>query len=225
LFLGALQNGRTIVSLRAEIDVFGPLVVVCDKAHESQARVLGEALVAKVHPLDSVSAKDLIDCDVVVLAELRDTAVVEALRRKLGGRKAGSERYFICDKSPGGRAWQVQADALGATLHVPQAGAIAALRRLRSLLSLPRKSGPIEGAAGPSIAQAERAIANVFGELLDGAPLGLNEVTAAGREVLKGVDGAGGAEWLGAVKTHHEGTFQHCLLVAGVAAIYARGRT
>jgi putative nucleotidyltransferase with HDIG domain len=203
--------------------VFEPLAIVCDAAHENQARVLGEALGAKIFMLDALAAKDLVDCDVVVAAELRDTAVVERLRRTLGIRKADRERYFICDQSPGGRAWQVQADALGATLHVPQSGAIATLRRLRSVLSAPRRSEAIAGAAGPSIGHAERAIAKVFGGLLDGAPLGLNEVTVAGREVLQGVDDAGGAEWLAAVKGHHEGTFQHCLLVAGVAAIYARG--
>jgi putative nucleotidyltransferase with HDIG domain len=117
----------------------------------------------------------------------------------------------------------VQADALGATVHVQQAGAVAALKRLRSVLSVPRKPGRIAGAAGPSIAHAESAIAKVFDSLLDGAQLGLSEVTLAGREVLDGVGDAGGAEWLAAVKSHHEGTFQHCLLVAGVAAIYARG--
>ena len=203
--------------------MLGPLAVVCDSAHHNQAHVLGKALGAEIVPLDVAATTELVDCDVVVLAELRDTSVVERLRRKLGIRKGDRERYFICDQTPGGRAWQVQADALGATLHVSQAGAIATLRRLRSVLSVPRKSQPIAGAAGPSIAQAERAIARVFGDLLDGAPLGLNEVTAAGREVLKGVDDAGGSEWLSAVKSHHEGTFQHCLLVAGVAAIYARG--
>lgn len=208
---------------RAGIDVFGPLAVVCDVTHENQAHVLSEALGAKVYPLDVMSTEDLSDCDIVVAAELRDTAVVERLRRKLGVRKANRQRYFICDQTPAGRAWQVQADALGATIHIAQAGAVAALRRMRSVLSVPRKSHPIPGAAGRSIDQAECAIAKVFGDLLDGAPLGLNEVTVAGREVLNGVDDAGGAEWLAAVKNHHEGTFQHCLLVAGVAAIYARG--
>lgn len=208
---------------RAEIDVSRTLTVVCDSVNEKRARVLGDALGAKTLLLDALASKDLDDCDIVVAVELRDTAVVECLRRKLGIRKTDHERYFICDQMPGGRAWQVQADALGATLHVPQAGAIATLRRMRSVLSAPRKSWPIEGAAGPSIAHAERAIAKVFGGLLDGAPLGLNEVTVAGREVLAGIDVAGGSEWLTAVKGHHEGTFQHCLLVAGVAAIYARG--
>lgn len=200
-----------------------PLVIVCDAVHANQARVLGEAMGARVILLDDLEAIDLIDCDIVVVSELRDTRTVEGLRRKLGIRRPERERYFICDQVPAGRAWQVQADALGATSHLPQAGAIAALRRLRSVLSVPRNAKPIAGAAGPSIGHAERAIANVFGGLLDGAPLGLNEVTVAGREVLQGVDDAGGAEWLAAVKGHHEGTFQHCLLVAGVAAIYARG--
>lgn len=202
--------------------MLGTLAVVCDLAHENQARVLGKALGAEVLPLDVAEATELADCDVVVLAELRDTIVVERLRRTLGIRKVERQRYFICDQTPGGRAWQVQADALGATSHVAQAAAVATLRRMRSVLSVPRVSQPVAGAAGPSIARAERAIARVFGDLLDGAPLGLNEVTSAGREVLNGVDVAGGAEWLAAVKSHHEGTFQHCLLVAGVSAIYAR---
>jgi putative nucleotidyltransferase with HDIG domain len=205
------------------IVVDGRLAIVCDVAHENQAGVLGEALVAKVFLLDELVAKDLIEFDIVVLAELRDSSVVEVLRRKLGPRASTGQRYFVYDQAPPGRAWQVQADALGATLHVPQAGAVATLRRLRSIVSVPRDSRPIGGVAGPSIDRAERAIARVFGDLLDGAPLGLNEVTVAGLGVLNGVDGAGGAEWLSAVKNHHEGTFQHCLLVAGVAAIYARG--
>lgn len=208
---------------RARSEVNAPLAIVCDPAHEDQARVLSRSLGAKVFMLPHLTDRELIDFDIVVLAELRDTTVVEALRRILGTRAANAQRYFICDQSSVGRAWQVQADALGATQHLLQARAADALRRIRSVLSVPRKSPPIEGVAGPSIDRAERAIAKAFGGLLDGVPLGLNEVTAAGREVLGGVDGAGGAEWLAAVKTHHEGTFQHCLLVAGVAAIYVHG--
>jgi putative nucleotidyltransferase with HDIG domain len=203
--------------------VLGPLALVCDLAHEKQANVIGQALGAEVYPLDAGRAADLVDHDIVVLAELRDTCVVEALKRRLGARKSDRERYFIFDHTPAGRAWLVQADALGATVHVPQGAAVTTLRRLRSVLSAPREPVPLNSPAGPSIAQAERAIARVFGDLLDGAPLGLSEVTLAGREVLNGVDEAGGSEWLAAVKNHHEGTFQHCLLVAGVAAIYARG--
>lgn len=105
---------------RAEIDVFGTLAIVCDAAHEDQARMLGGALGARVFPLGGPQDADLADFDMVVLAELRDTVVVEGLRRKLGVRRGDRERYFICDQAPVGRAWQVQADALGATVHVPQ---------------------------------------------------------------------------------------------------------
>jgi hypothetical protein len=82
---------------RAEIDVFGTLAIVCDTAHEDQARVLSGALGAKVYPLDGPHDSELADFDMVVLAELRDTAVIEGLRRKLGVRRSDRERYFICD--------------------------------------------------------------------------------------------------------------------------------
>lgn len=200
-----------------------PLAIVCDGAHERQARLLGDALAAMCLDISEVSAGGLAGFDLVVVANLRSIDTAEALRRLLGTREADSERYFVHDDIPPGRAWTVQADALGATRHVALPGALRTLRRARSVLSMPRSKPAGTDAAGRAMASAEQKIARLFGGFLDGAKLGMNDVAVAGRQVLDAVDASGGAACLEAVKNHHEGTFQHCLLVAGVAAIYARG--
>lgn len=199
-----------------------PLAIVCDVAHERQAAALGGALAAVHLELGEMKAGALAGFDVVVVANLRDPETAETLRRLLGSREAGGERYFVHDETSASRAWSVQADALGATLLVPLRGALRSLRHARSILAIPRGGAARHGVPGRALAGAEQKLASLFTGFLDGVPVSMSDVAGAGRQVLEAVDAAGGADCLEMVKSHHEGTFQHCLLVAGVAGLYAR---
>jgi len=58
----------------------------------------------------------------------------------------------------------------------------------------------------------------MFRAVTDGFPIDLNSANQAGRQIVEHIGEHGLSDWLQTVRRHHEGTYQHCLLVAGVAA-------
>ncbi len=50
-----------------------------------------------------------------------------------------------------------------------------------------------------------------------GQPLDIDGTREAGRQIAERITEHGLSEWLTTVRRHHEGTYQHCLLVTGVA--------
>ena len=74
---------------------------------------------------------------------------------------------------------------------------------------------------GPSIIAGAAALQGLFATLSAGGALQLNEITKA-RDQIVDADEIGLAQWLDAVRHYHEGTFQHCLLVTGVATAFGQ---
>ncbi len=91
-------------------------------------------------------------------------------------------------------------------------GASARWRRRRAL--------PPDG-GGASVARAGRSLAALFEGVLNDGPVRIGEVSAAAVDVMNCIAANGAEQWLDVVRKHHEGTFQHCLIVTGVAANYA----
>jgi putative nucleotidyltransferase with HDIG domain len=60
-------------------------------------------------------------------------------------------------------------------------------------------------------------IATMFSAASSSAPIDVNGVKEAGRKIAESIAEDGLSEWLTTVRRHHEGTYQHCLMVTGIA--------
>ena len=52
---------------------------------------------------------------------------------------------------------------------------------------------------------------------MNGSAIDVGNAKAAGGKIANSIAENGLSDWLGTVRRHHEGTYQHCLLVTGVA--------
>jgi len=207
----------------------GTVVFVCDLHWEGHGRAIAGKLGAPIHLLSELRLDDLADAEqVVVDADLRDMDSVGRLKHALDRVPAIRARTFLIDEGSGERLLRVQANALGATRHMVRKFALAELRREYSVTGRARRTAAAETAlradvGGASVAEAEHSLETLFEGMLSDAPVSLQAVSQAAAGVLASVRAVGADAWLASVRRHHEGTFQHCLLVTGVAAGFAKG--
>ena len=61
----------------------------------------------------------------------------------------------------------------------------------------------------------------MFSAIRDGKPINLSCAERATSQIIDSIEQNGLSAWLDDVRRYHEGTFQHCLLVTGVAVGFA----
>lgn len=144
------------------------------------------------------------------------------LKEWLKQKPKGGKVIFVIDKNL--RTEKIQALALGATdvIHRPVNGRelvkllwgdFGALALDTSDPSL--KSNPV---AGPAF----DALENVFSSACLGSPLDLQKVHSAGEVLVDCIETEGLGSWIGTVRKHHSLTYQHSLLVTGVAVAFGQ---
>jgi putative nucleotidyltransferase with HDIG domain len=153
---------------------------------------------------------------VVVTADLRAVDRIAALKEMFGKLSHVRKRIFITDHKA--RLFTVQAYALGATRvlvnPVNQARLLAALVDYN-----PSRTISIEALLGAREAATAgaTAIASMFSAMLSGKVIDVSDAKSAGRKIADSISEHGLSSWLETVRRHHEGTYQHCLLVTGIA--------
>lgn len=204
------------------------LALVCDTQFERDAELLARELSIPLVKLGETAKGSLAHLgEVVVKANLKNIASVEALRNAFGVERGEQKRYFVVEDGDDLRLWRIQADALGASHHIPCKNELYHLRRIVSLggakqLTENQETALRTAKGGESILNAGRSLARLFDGMMADRPISMSGVSTASADVLRSVKGVGAEQWLTTVRDHHEGTFQHCLLVTGIAASYAR---
>lgn len=158
------------------------------------------------------------DPSLVFDLDLRSVDVVRQLKRTLTTRGRGC-RLFLVD--PNNRVTSVHANVLGADLLLARPTTVAQMRMAidehfrgsNALLSDTQVMGSINAGA--------QALDSSFAALIADAPIDTGGVADASERIADAVANLGLNDWLAAVKGHHIGTFQHCMLVTGVAAAFA----
>jgi putative nucleotidyltransferase with HDIG domain len=153
---------------------------------------------------------------VVVTADLRVVENIAALKEMFVKLNHVPKRIFLIDQKA--RLFVVQAYALGATRVLN--GQITQARLLAELNDSDL-SGNASGettCSGQGVAAAgAAAIASMFSAALSGKPIDVGSAKGAGSRIADGIAEDGLSSWLETVRRHHEGTYQHCLLVTGIA--------
>jgi hypothetical protein len=152
---------------------------------------------------------------VVVTADLRGVENITVLKEMFGKLSHVRKRIFLIDQKA--RLFAVQAYALGATrvlVNPSQASLLAELRHLDHSKADPN----VDARGSQEVATAgATAIASMFSAVLSGKPIDVGSAKGAGDKIADNIAEHGLSNWLETVRRHHEGTYQHCLLVTGTA--------
>jgi len=152
---------------------------------------------------------------VIVAADLRNGATIAALKQLSGKLTRISKRIFLTDTSS--RLALVQAYALGATTVLPRA---PTLQQLLCNLEDSQLPPAVPNGALPDLREialdGASCIAGMFRSVLSGAEIDVNQAKAVGKRIAGSIAEDGLSHWLSTVRRHHEGTYQHCLLVTGI---------
>lgn len=118
-------------------------------------------------------------------------------------------------------------DAYGRKTYVPSHGEAAAERpqppRTLGEQQVNARLRSAAGAAGGSaVDAAAQTLSDMFLSLTNGRAMNLDTVTRAGDQVIDAIAELGVAPWMDTVRAYHEGTFQHCLIVTGLATLFGQ---
>jgi putative nucleotidyltransferase with HDIG domain len=196
----------------------GAVLLVTDRpasaAHQDTAKGLGAETVG----LDEFKA-NLLDSDpsIVFDIDLRRVDNIRKLKGSLARRGRGC-RIFLVD--PNSRLTVVHANVLGADSLLPRPATVAEMNAALHKHFGIKTVGLDDEALMQSIDAGVAALDQSFACLTADAQLDTDSIIDASGRIADAVSGLGFDDWLATVKGYHIGTFQHCMLVTGVAATF-----
>jgi putative nucleotidyltransferase with HDIG domain len=163
------------------------------------------------------------DAAIVFDINLNNEAALLNLKEWLARKPPNARAIFLIDKTS--HLQRTRAYGLGATdiLHPPING-----RELLTILwgdvaSL--SADPDNNAAirkSPAVAAAVDTLKNIFASACLGEQLDPSSVNSVGDGIVGQVETQGLSAWIETVRTHHSLTYQHCLLVTGLAVAFGQ---
>jgi len=160
-----------------------------------------------------IDACESLDTPLVVMdVDFSNLETVSRLRALLS---AGNKPVLLAAVAdPANHRARTQAWALGATRLVPAPLDIAGLTQLARSAAA---NNPDMIQCQTSVMYAAGSLEQAFGALRAHANLDMTQISKSSGEITGAIARSSLANWLGTVRAYHEGTFQHCLIVTGVA--------
>jgi putative nucleotidyltransferase with HDIG domain len=196
------------------------LIVVGDRRagpSEITAALAGQFEV-KFHPLDAVSGfppghHTLIDVD------LDDATQLLTIKEWLNRKPKEAKIVFVTSKAS--RLQEARAAALGGTgtIHHP-IDRVTLLSKLRDGEAVLATVPAPEKELTRGVAAATDALQSIFLAACSGGPVEAKEIQMAANLIVDQLAERGLSAWIDTVRMHHSQTYQHCLLVTGVAAAF-----
>jgi putative nucleotidyltransferase with HDIG domain len=156
---------------------------------------------------------------VVVDADLRNLDNIESIRQALPKVRGATQRLFIVDTNM--RASVVQAYSLGASSVIPSPLDARTLQHKLAMLYADRADDTKADVQPKAMSVSAAALAAMFDAVVTGKEVDIVEAQQATNAIIETVAANGLTTWLDNVRRYHEGTYQHCLLVTGVAVDFA----
>jgi HD-GYP domain-containing protein (c-di-GMP phosphodiesterase class II) len=178
------------------------------------------AIRAMLDPRHELVARVLGGCDTqigthgvfVVDVDLRQACRIDQVRLVLQPLSGTCHKLFVVHNQIG--AMVAQARALGATAVISSTKEV--VFRIAHIEEA-QKAGQRDLAAPSALTDCAAAFASMFLAVRAGKPISLSDATRATSQIIDRVQRSGLTCFLDEVRRYHEGTFQHCLLVTGVA--------
>jgi putative nucleotidyltransferase with HDIG domain len=148
--------------------------------------------------------------------DLRQMARVDQLKFVLKDLTDIPEKLFVVHNLA--RSMVAQAYALGATSVISRPKeAVLKVAEIEHA-----ETAAEDDAADPALAMDEgvAAFASIFSNVRRGKPMKLADAQRATSKIITRVGQDGLSTWLDEVRRYHQGTFQHCLLVTGIAVAF-----
>jgi putative nucleotidyltransferase with HDIG domain len=196
----------------------GAVLLVTDRPPTAEHLVTAKGLGAETVGLDEFKAT-LLDNDPSIVFDI-DLRRVENIRKLKGSlaRRGRGCRVFLVD--PNSRLTVVHANVLGADSMLPRSATVADMNAALHKHFGIKTAGLDDEALMRSIDAGVAALDQSFAALTTDAQLDTNGIIHASGRIADAVSGLGFDDWLATVKGYHIGTFQHCMLVTGVAAAF-----
>jgi putative nucleotidyltransferase with HDIG domain len=201
------------------------IVIADDKARSNLSQAIPESFVSLVDCLDAASLSSLRGSAVLIDIDLHDVVKVRSIKDNLPVRAVDQCRMLAVDR--GSHFCEAQANGLGASDLLKRPLDIRELekclaRHFRQAKEEPpsSQSSLAREPGGPSIVSAAASLEQMFRGLTSGGPINQQLLEEAGNQVLDAISRTGLTSWLSTVRSYHEGTFQHCLLVTGVITAF-----
>jgi putative nucleotidyltransferase with HDIG domain len=141
---------------------------------------------------------------------------IDQLKFVLNELESIPEKLFVVHNLS--RSMVSQAYALGATGVISRAR--EAVLKVAQIEEAEAAEESNAADSAPQMDEGVAAFASMFSDVRRGRPLKLVDAKQATSKIITRVGQEGLSNWLDEVRRYHEGTFQHCLLVTGVAVAF-----
>jgi putative nucleotidyltransferase with HDIG domain len=134
----------------------------------------------------------------------------------------GAKAIFLTDR--GSRIEMIRAYAIGATdvVNRPTDPKVL-LQTLRGdFTALTADASDFAAGTAQGVVAAHDGLQNIFSSAVLGETLDQAAIGAASTAVVGEIESQGLASWVDTVRKHHSQTYQHCLLVTGVAVAFGK---
>jgi putative nucleotidyltransferase with HDIG domain len=158
----------------------------------------------------------------IVDIDLKDGAHLPALRDWLSRGPKNHKVVFVASRNS--RIEEVRAFATGATDLICRPIDVKALlvKFWGDFTSLTEDQTEFAEEKSAGVTAAHSALQSIFSCACLGEQLNLKSVDEASAEVVDQIESGGLANWVEAVRKHHSQTYQHSLLVTGVAVTFGQ---
>lgn len=172
-------------------------------------------------PLEQAWKSDL-GTSTVFDVDLNNDAPFQILKEWLRRKPANAKAIFLTDRNS--HLQHTRAYALGATdiLYRPVDGRDLLVKMWGDVAALSADPSSAEIRKTPAVATAVDTLQSIFSSACAGGDLSATEVNSAGTVVIDHVEAQGLKAWIETVRTHHSQTYQHCLLVTGLAVAFGQ---
>ncbi len=154
--------------------------------------------------------------------DLNKTAILPSVAEWLRRKPRSAKAIFLVDKAS--HLQRSRASALGATDFLPRPFNSRELvtKLLGDVTSLSADPANEIIRRSPAVCAAVDSLRDIFSSACLGAGLDTPSIKAAGDQIVSHVEARGIAAWIETVRTHHSATYQHCLLVTGLAVAFGQ---
>lgn len=154
--------------------------------------------------------------------DLNDPTHLLELKTRLKDRPKDAKVVFVTDKSS--HLQDTRAYAIGATdvIHRPIDARALLAKLWGEFGSLTDEQLKLPENSGAGVAAANDTLRGIFSAACSGTPPESAAIQSAGDAVVGQVEAQGLAAWVDTVRAHHSQTYQHCLLVTGLAVAFGQ---
>ena len=158
---------------------------------------------------------------VVCIDLIKETRLLD-LKEWLKHKPAHAKAIFVTDKAS--HLENTRALAIGATdvLHQPLDGRALLTKLWGDVEALSADPNNAAIRKSPAVSTAVDTLKSIFSSACLGEPLNPASINSAGGAIVGHVEAQGLAAWIDTVRTHHSLTYQHCLLVTGLAVAFGQ---